>query len=86
MTEWVAEYNPHTGAVTYNGETYTLNEYRKLIQSEYLDHLQELNDARDISSDVTNLPGEKPYFEDDWLGKMKPRKPRRGYTFQLTDE
>lgn len=85
-TEIVAEFDPATGAVTYLGETYTIHEWRNMIQTERLSALQEMNDNRDESSDIQNLPGNKPYFEDTWLGRMRPRKPRRGYTFQLTDE
>lgn len=81
--EYVADFNAATGAVTYLGETYTIAEWRNFYQTDIISRLKEKTDARDITSDITNLPGEKPFFYDDWYGVIPPRIRPVGYTFQL---
>ena len=79
-----ADINIVTGEVTWKGEVMTWDEYQYRSQLEILQFTQDLNDARDITSDIVNLPGDKPYFRDDWYFKMPPRLPQTGkYPFEL---
>jgi hypothetical protein len=86
MKSYEASFDPKTGAVTYEGQEYTIQEWRLMVQREMVEYLRELNEARDITSDLTCLPGMKPFFYDDWLYTLPPRRRPKGYTFKLNDE
>ena len=85
MATITADYNPQTGEVTYEGEPMTLQEWRTETQSNYLNYIRQLNEERDITSDIINLPGDKPYFFDTWFGVLPPHQPGTGYTFEIEE-
>ncbi len=89
--------NPQSGQVDLHGMVIddldgSVNNYRNwrimVRQRTYREHM-DLNYARDITSDIINLPGEKDEgrfeFIDDWFGVFpKRRRPRRLYEDQIT--
>lgn len=70
-----------SGVVTeYNtSNVFSYREWNLYKFHTYRQRLLELNEARDLKSDITNLPGIKPYFEDDWFipKLLKPTRPSR---------
>lgn len=56
-----------TGQVTdEDGNSYTLPMYRDVVRDELRAIHWEFCEGRDLSSDISNTPGRKPYFWDDW--------------------
>ena len=50
------------------GRTFsTINKARSYYESDQKTKLNDLKASRDITSDLENLPGTKPLYEDDWL-------------------
>ena len=75
-----------TGEIIFKGQSMDWKEYTATWQTDMILELQILNDNRDISSDIENLPGRKPYFCDDWYYQLRPRKQKKGYPFQISPE
>jgi hypothetical protein len=62
------------------GESMTYIQYKRLTTQRYYDTWFELNQGRDITSDLTNLAGVKEpngrdvQFEDTWFDVFPPRR------------
>jgi hypothetical protein len=66
------------------GEVFVYSEWQIEIDRRIDKTLQDLSAGRNKKRDDINLPGNKPYFEDDWTGKLPSQtKPTGRYPYEL---
>ena len=76
--------NTKTGMVTYRNQVMTYAEYLSLLDEEDMIWQDEINEARDFSSDLQNLWGNKSNgFKDDWFFRKKALKRIKGYPSEV---
>ena len=66
------------------GKIYLYRDWVNFVNDSRRKELQEMLKQRDLRSDAQNLPGNKPYFEDDWFGYFPAQIDQRGkYPYEL---
>lgn len=75
------------GTVTFMGETMTRLEYESLLDQMIQDHVDELKDLRDPTSDLQNLWGKKKdAFRDDVYHRTRPLRRPTGSSIEISDQ
>lgn len=78
--------NFQAGSITDDatGEVYTPHGWQVHIENSIRDDLAQYVEGRNFRSDHQNLPGNKPFFEDDWIKHFPGQTPKLGqYPFEL---
>ena len=74
---FIGRMDPTTGNVSeyFTGQVFTWFEWQQYKYQTTLNRLINLNNARDKTSDLTNLFGTKPWFHDDWYKWIPDQRP-----------
>lgn len=66
------------------GQIFTFDDWLLFVDDARRDELRTMLESRDLRAFDQNLPGEKPWFGDDWMGIFPARPDRRNeYSYDL---
>lgn len=84
LRRYVGTWDMAQGTVTdENGVTRTYSRYRDHVEDDQRATLKELLKLRDRTKDDQNLPGDKPWFKDDWMGHFPEQVKPVGTPYEL---